>query len=121
VAKDPLARDDIGVPRRRHEIPSIVAEESMILLSHSLEPVGILERRTCRGGNRRVPVDKSMQIKPLTGMDMYVVGVARAMHERPVTAHAPVKAARRAPASGVVGLCGTTGGTMIDRTSSRNS
>jgi hypothetical protein len=43
VATEPLARDDVGVLRRRHEIPSVVAEESMILLGHSLEPVGILE------------------------------------------------------------------------------
>jgi hypothetical protein len=60
VAKDPLAGDDVGILRRRHEIPSVIAEESTILLGHSLEPVGILERRTCGGGNRRVPVDKSM-------------------------------------------------------------
>jgi hypothetical protein len=52
VVKDPLARDDVGVTRRRHEIPSVIAEESTILLGHSLEPVGILERRTCGGGNR---------------------------------------------------------------------
>jgi hypothetical protein len=51
VAKDPHAGDDVGIPRRRHKIPSVVAEESTILLGHSLEPVGILERRTCRGGN----------------------------------------------------------------------
>jgi hypothetical protein len=35
VVKDPLARDDIGFPRRRHEIPSVVAEESTILLDTS--------------------------------------------------------------------------------------
>jgi hypothetical protein len=71
VAKDPLAGDDVGVQRRRHEILSVVAEESTILLGHSLEPVGILERRTCEGGNRRVLVDRSMQVKPLTERDMY--------------------------------------------------
>jgi hypothetical protein len=60
VAKYPLVGDEIGVPRRRHEIPSVIVEESMIILGHSLEPVGILERRTCRGGNRRVPIDRSM-------------------------------------------------------------
>jgi hypothetical protein len=68
------------VPRRRHEIPSVIAEESTILLSHSLEPVGILERRTCGGGNRRVPIDRSMQVKPLTRRDMYAEGATRAMH-----------------------------------------
>jgi hypothetical protein len=26
VAKDPLARDDVGIPMRRHEVPSFVAE-----------------------------------------------------------------------------------------------
>jgi hypothetical protein len=52
VAKDPLARDDVGFPRRRHKIPSVMAKESMILLGHSLEPVGILECRTCEGGNQ---------------------------------------------------------------------
>jgi hypothetical protein len=52
VAKDPLAGDDVGVPRRRHEILSVVTEESMILLGHSLEPVGILESRTYGGANR---------------------------------------------------------------------
>jgi hypothetical protein len=70
VAKDPLARDDIGVWRRRHEIPSVVAEESSILLGHTLDPVGILERRTCGEGNRRVLVDRNMQVKPLTGRVM---------------------------------------------------
>jgi hypothetical protein len=80
VAKDPLAGHDVGVPRRRHEILSVVSEESTIILGHSLEPVGILERRTCGGGNQRVPVDRSMQVKPLTGRDMYVGGATRAMH-----------------------------------------
>jgi hypothetical protein len=80
VAKDPLVRDNVGIPRIRHEIPSVVAEESTILLGHSLKPVGILERRTCGGGNRRVPVDRSMQVKPLTGRDMYAGGATRAMH-----------------------------------------
>jgi hypothetical protein len=82
VAKDPLAGYDVGIPRRRHEIPSVVAEESTILLGHSLELVGILERRTCGGGNRRVPVDRNMQVKPLTGMNMDAGGAARAMHGR---------------------------------------
>jgi hypothetical protein len=80
VAKDPLAGDDVGIPRRRHEISSVVTEERTILLGHSLEPVGILERRTCGGGNWRVPVDRSMQVKPLTGRDMYAGGATRAMH-----------------------------------------
>jgi hypothetical protein len=52
VAKDPLPGNDVGVPRRRHEILSVIAEETTILLGHSLEPVGILEHRTCGGGNR---------------------------------------------------------------------
>jgi hypothetical protein len=51
VAKDPLAEDDVGILRRRHEIPSVIAEESMIILGHSLKPVGILERRKCGVGN----------------------------------------------------------------------
>jgi hypothetical protein len=80
VVKDPLAGDDVGILRRRHEIPSVVAKESTILLGHSLEPVGILERRTCGGGNRRVHVDRSMQVKPLMGRDMYAGGATRAMH-----------------------------------------
>jgi hypothetical protein len=32
VAKDPLAGEDVGVPRRRHVIPSVIAEESTIVL-----------------------------------------------------------------------------------------
>jgi hypothetical protein len=52
MVKDPLAGDNVGIPRRRHEIPSVVAEKSTILLGHSLEPVGILERRHMR---RREP------------------------------------------------------------------
>jgi hypothetical protein len=80
MAKDPLARDDVGIPWRRHEIPSVVAEESTILLGHSLEPVGILERRTCGGGNQRVPVERSMQVKPLMGRNMYAGGATCAMH-----------------------------------------
>jgi hypothetical protein len=80
VAKDPLARDDVGIPRRRHEIPSVVTKESTILLGHSLEPVGILECGTCGGGNRRVPIDRSMHVKLLTGRDMYAGGATRAMH-----------------------------------------
>jgi hypothetical protein len=39
------ARGGDSIPRRRHKIPSVVAEESTILLGHSLETVGILERR----------------------------------------------------------------------------
>jgi hypothetical protein len=54
VAKDSPVGDDVGVRRRRNEIPSIIAEESTILLGHSLELVGILERHTCGGGNRRI-------------------------------------------------------------------
>jgi hypothetical protein len=80
VAKDPLPENDVGVPRRRHEIPSVVTEESTILLGHSLEPVGILERITCGGGNRRVPIDRNMQVKPLTGRNMDAGGAAHAMH-----------------------------------------
>jgi hypothetical protein len=37
VPKDQLAKDDVGVPRRRHKIPSVVAEESAILLGHTSE------------------------------------------------------------------------------------
>jgi hypothetical protein len=82
MAKDPLPRNDVGFLRRRHEIPSVVAEESTILLGHSLEPVGILECSTCGGGNRRVPVDRNMQVKPLMGRDMDAGGATRAMHGR---------------------------------------
>jgi hypothetical protein len=82
VVKDPLAEDNVGIMRRRHKIPSVIAEESMILLGHSLKPVGILERHTCRGGNRQVPVDRSMQVKPVMGRDMYARGAACAMHGR---------------------------------------
>jgi hypothetical protein len=46
VEKDPLAGDDVGVPRRRHNVPSVIAEESMVLHGHNIEPVRILERRT---------------------------------------------------------------------------
>jgi hypothetical protein len=46
VAKDTLARHDVGVPRRRYETPSVVAEESAVLRGHKIEPVGILESRT---------------------------------------------------------------------------
>jgi hypothetical protein len=80
VAKDPLARDNVGVSRRRHEIPSVIVEESTILLRHSLEPVGIVERRMCKGGNRRVPFDGNMQVKPLTEREMYAGGATRVMH-----------------------------------------
>jgi hypothetical protein len=82
MAKDPLPGNDVGIPRRRHEIPSVVAEESTIILGHSLKPVGIRERCTCGGGNRRVPIDRNMQVKPLTGRDMDAEGAARAMHGR---------------------------------------
>jgi hypothetical protein len=82
VAKDPLPGNDVGVPRRRYEIPSVIADESTILLGHSLEPVGILERHTCGEGNRRVPIDRNMQVKPLTGRDMDAGGATHAMHGR---------------------------------------
>jgi hypothetical protein len=42
VAKDPPTGDDVGILRRRHKIPSVIAEKSVIHLGHSLEPVGIL-------------------------------------------------------------------------------
>jgi hypothetical protein len=38
VAKDPLAGDDVGVPRRSNEIPSVIAEESTILLGLKQAP-----------------------------------------------------------------------------------
>ena len=58
VAKNPLAGDVVSIPRRRHKIPSVVAEESAVLRSHSIEPVGILESCTGGGGDRRVPADR---------------------------------------------------------------
>ena len=82
VAEDPLAGDDVGVSRRRHEIPSVVAEESAVLRGHSIEPVRILESSTCGSRNRRVPADRSMQVKPLTGWDADAGGATRAMQGR---------------------------------------
>jgi hypothetical protein len=50
VAKDPLAGDDVGIPRRRHEIPSVIAEESTILLGHSLNQLGSLSAARAEEG-----------------------------------------------------------------------
>jgi hypothetical protein len=122
VVKDPLPRNDVGIPRRRHEIPSVIAEESTILLGHSLEPVGILERHTCGGGNRRVPVDRNMQVKPLTGRDMDAGGAARVMHgcqrrrmRQEGGGEGDDEGGREGGSEGgPVGLCGTTRGMMIE-------
>ena len=80
VAKNPLAGDDVSIPRRRHKIPSVVAEESAVLRSHSIEPVGILDSGTGGGGNRGVPADRgNMQVKPLARALVDAGGAARAM------------------------------------------
>jgi hypothetical protein len=82
VAKKPLVRDNVGVPKRRHEFPTVIAEESAVLCGHSIEPVRILESRTCGCRNRRVLVDRSMQVMPLTRRDMYVGGATCVMCRR---------------------------------------
>jgi hypothetical protein len=80
VVKDPLVGDDVRVPRRRNKVPSVIAEESVEIRDHSIEPIGILEHNTCGRRNQRVHVEKSMQVKPFTGRDTYVGGAACAMH-----------------------------------------
>jgi hypothetical protein len=93
VAKDPLARDDVGVPRRRHKIPSVIVEERTIVLGHSLEPIGILECRTCGGGNREGHV-----CRRCCACDPRARASARAHAPVKAAGRVPVKAAERVPA-----------------------
>jgi hypothetical protein len=88
------------------------------------------------GGNRRVPVDRSMHVRPLTGNDMYARGGAHAMHGRGRMRRqkggregasegggecAGEGGAVGAGEGGTVGVCGVTEGTTIEGASSRNS
>jgi hypothetical protein len=54
----------------------------MEIRDHSIEPVGILKHSTSGRQNRRVHVDRSMQVKPFMWRDTYARGAACAMHRR---------------------------------------
>jgi hypothetical protein len=53
VLEDPLASDDIGPRRQRNQVPHAVRHQGLILLLHSMTPVGVHERATDRGRDRR--------------------------------------------------------------------
>ena len=40
VPEDPFARNDIGVGWARNELPSVIGEEGVKLITHGLGPVG---------------------------------------------------------------------------------
>jgi hypothetical protein len=52
VLEDPLADDGIGPRRPRNQVPRIVRQQGLVLL-HSATPVGVHERATDRGRDRR--------------------------------------------------------------------
>jgi hypothetical protein len=52
VLEDPLASDDIGPRRLRNQVQRAVRQQGLVLL-HSATPVGVRERATDRGQDRR--------------------------------------------------------------------
>jgi hypothetical protein len=53
VCPDPLAGDDVGAGRTRHQIPRLVGDERRVLLLHRLTPVGVQQGGADGGGYRR--------------------------------------------------------------------
>jgi hypothetical protein len=52
VLEDPLVGDDIGLRRSRNQVSRVVRQQGLVLL-HSATPVGVHERATDRGRDRR--------------------------------------------------------------------
>jgi hypothetical protein len=52
VLEDPLAGDDIGPRRSRNQVSRVVRQQGLVLL-HSVALVGVRERATDRGRDRR--------------------------------------------------------------------
>jgi hypothetical protein len=52
VLEDPLGSDDIGSRRLRNQVPRAVRQQGLVLL-HSVTPVGVHERATDKGRDRR--------------------------------------------------------------------
>ena len=55
VLENPLASDDVGLRRSRHEVPSVILQESTVFFFHSRSPIGVSESATkglghCREG-----------------------------------------------------------------------
>jgi hypothetical protein len=50
VLEDPLASDDISPRRPRNQVPRAVRQQGLVLLLHSVMPVGIREHAIDRGG-----------------------------------------------------------------------
>jgi hypothetical protein len=53
VLEDPLAIDNIGPRRLRNQVPHVIRQQGLVLLLHSMMPVGVCERATDRGRDRR--------------------------------------------------------------------
>jgi hypothetical protein len=66
VMKDPLAGDHVGAGRLRHERPSAVVDEGLVLIGHSSAPERILNSLASRG---RHGVDgvRGGEVEPING------------------------------------------------------
>jgi hypothetical protein len=53
MLEDPLTNDNIGPRRPKNQVPRVVRQQALVLLLHSVTPVGVRERATDRGGDRR--------------------------------------------------------------------
>jgi hypothetical protein len=49
--EDPFSRHDVCARQPIDEAPGAIALECIKLLCHGIPPIGVLECRTCRGGN----------------------------------------------------------------------
>jgi hypothetical protein len=129
VVKDPLARDDVGVPRRRHEIPSVVAKESTILPVIASSQLGSLSAARAEEGTGEYLLTETCRLsRSQGGTWMPEVLRVRCMGTRDgaCVGEGSREGAGEGGGEGVgeggpVGLCGATGGTTIEGTSSRNS
>jgi hypothetical protein len=52
VLEDPLADDNIGPRKPRNQVPCAIRQQGLVLL-HSVMPVGVRDRATNRGWDRR--------------------------------------------------------------------
>jgi hypothetical protein len=114
----------VPLPRRRHEIPSVIAEKSTILLGHSLELVGILERRAfAEEGTGEYLLKEACKLSRSRGGTCMpeVLCVRCTGKDTGEGACADKGGGEGAGEGGAVGVCGATGGMTIEGTSLTNS
>jgi hypothetical protein len=53
VLEDPLAGDNIGPRRLKNQVPHVVRQQGLVLLPHSVMPVGVCEHATNKSQDQR--------------------------------------------------------------------